>query len=112
MADIFNTEVVTLKVSEGAAYGAALQAFWCWRRQQGENVSIEEITNQFVELNRHETAQPNARNAALYQELQALQIRCRRPASTLCETSAVVPLNVPRAGREKSKQRADRPVNR
>jgi xylulokinase len=73
MADIFNTEVVTLKVSEGAAYGAALQALWCWRRQRGENVSIEEITNRFVELNRNETAQPNARNVALYQELQALQ---------------------------------------
>ena len=73
MADIFNTEVVTLKVSEGAAYGAALQAFWCWRRQRGENVSIEEITNRFVELNRNETAQPNARNVALYQELQVLQ---------------------------------------
>jgi sugar (pentulose or hexulose) kinase len=73
MADIFNTEVVTLKVSEGAAYGAALQAFWCWRRQQGENVSIEEITNEFVELNRNETAQPNARTAALYHEMQALQ---------------------------------------
>jgi len=73
MADIFNTEVVTLKVSEGAAYGAALQALWCWRRQRGENVSIEEITNRFVELNRNETAQPNARNVALYQELQVLQ---------------------------------------
>jgi sugar (pentulose or hexulose) kinase len=32
MADVFNAEVVTLKVSEGAAYGAALQALWCWRR--------------------------------------------------------------------------------
>ena len=73
MADIFNTEVVTLKVSEGAAYGAALQALWCWRRQRGENVSMEEITNRFVELNRNETAQPNARNVALYQELQVLQ---------------------------------------
>jgi xylulokinase len=73
MADVFNAEVVTLKVSEGAAYGAALQALWCWRRQQGENVSIEEITNRFVELNRNETTQPSARNAALYQELQALQ---------------------------------------
>ena len=31
MADVFNAEVVTLKVSEGAAYGAALQAMWCWR---------------------------------------------------------------------------------
>src|SRR2546422_4189741 len=35
IADIFNSEVVTLKVSEGAAYGAALQALWCWRLQRG-----------------------------------------------------------------------------
>src|SRR6476659_5874183 len=63
MADIFNTEVVTLKVSEGAAYGAALQALWCWRLQQGENVTIEEITDQFVELNMAERAEPDPANA-------------------------------------------------
>src|SRR5205807_7197176 len=48
MADVFNTEVVTVKVSEAAAYGAALQALWCWRSQY-EKVSITEITDQFVE---------------------------------------------------------------
>src|SRR6185436_7354513 len=58
MADIFNAEVVTLAVSEGAAYGAALQALWCWRRQQAEKVNIGEITDEFVELNRAETAAP------------------------------------------------------
>src|SRR5467141_2689972 len=73
MADIFDTEVVTLKVSEGAAYGAALQALWCWRSQQGEMVSISEITDQFVEVNTSEAAQPDAKNVATYQELQALQ---------------------------------------
>ncbi len=73
MADIFNAEVVTLKVSEGAAYGAALQALWCWRLQQGEKISINEITDQFVELNRAETAEPNPANVAVYQELQSLQ---------------------------------------
>ena len=73
MADIFNTEVVTLKVSEGAAYGAALQALWCWRQQQGEKISISEITDRFVTLNRAETAQPKAANVAVYKELQHLQ---------------------------------------
>ena len=58
MADVFDAEVVTLKVSEGAAYGAALQALWCWRLQQGEKVSIEEITDQFVELEAGETVRP------------------------------------------------------
>ena len=73
MADVFEAEVVTLKVSEGAAYGAALQALWCWRRQQGDSVSISDITDQFVELNPPETAEPQPENVPVYRELQALQ---------------------------------------
>jgi xylulokinase len=73
MADIFDAEVVTLKVSEGAAYGAALQALWCWRLQQGEKISIAEITDEFVELNKSETATPNKKNVEVYRELQSLQ---------------------------------------
>jgi sugar (pentulose or hexulose) kinase len=73
MADIFNAEVVTLKVGEGAAYGAALQALWSWRLQQGEKIGIHEITSQFVTLNKAETTEPNAKNVQVYQELQALQ---------------------------------------
>jgi len=73
MADIFNAEVVTLKVGEGAAYGAALQAFWCWRAQKGEKISISDITDQFVEINSTETMQPDPKNVQTYQELQSLQ---------------------------------------
>jgi xylulokinase len=73
MADVFNAEVVTLKVSEGAAYGAALQALWCWRQQQGEKVEIADITDEFVEINKSETATPNKKNVEVYRELQALQ---------------------------------------
>jgi xylulokinase len=73
MADIFNTEVVTLKVSEGAAYGAALQGLWCWRLQQGEKLSITDITDQFVELNPAETALPDPRTSQVYRDLQGVQ---------------------------------------
>src|SRR5262245_4210723 len=73
MADIFETEVVTLKVSEGAAYGAALQALWCWRKQQGEKSAVSDITDEFVELNNEETARPDKKNVEVYRELQALQ---------------------------------------
>jgi xylulokinase len=72
MADTFNAEVVTLKVGEGAAYGAALQALWCWRRQEGEAISITEITDQFVQLNRAETTEPKPQSVAVYRQLQAL----------------------------------------
>ena len=73
MADVFNAEVVTLKVSEGAAYGAALQALWCWRLQQGEKVSISDLTDQFIKLNAGEKAEPDQKNAAVYRELQGVQ---------------------------------------
>jgi len=73
MADIFNTEVVTLKVSEGAAYGAALQALWCWKLQRGDKVKIEDITDKFVTINHAETTTPNHKAVAKYRELQKLQ---------------------------------------
>jgi sugar (pentulose or hexulose) kinase len=73
MADVFNAEVVTLKVVEGAAYGAALQALWCWRLQNGERVSISDITDEFVQINTAETAEPGKQNVAIYRELQAIQ---------------------------------------
>lgn len=73
MADIFNAEVVTLKVGEGAAYGAALQALWCWRLQKGERVDIGDLTDQFVTLNTAQTATPQKDAVATYQALQGLQ---------------------------------------
>ena len=73
MADIFNTEVVTLKVAEGAAYGAAIQALWCWRNQEGESVKLNDLTDAMVTLNSAETVLPNPTIARRYQELQAMQ---------------------------------------
>jgi len=73
MADIFNTEIVSLVVDEGAAYGAALQALWCWKLQSGERIRIEEITDSFVKLDPKQTAGPTAANVRLYSELQSLQ---------------------------------------
>src|SRR5580700_82975 len=43
---------------DGAAYGAALQALWCWRLQRGERTKIGDITTQFVHLNKPEAAHP------------------------------------------------------
>jgi sugar (pentulose or hexulose) kinase len=73
MADVFNAQVVTLAVGEGAAYGAALQALWCWRLEQGEKVNICDISDEFVGLNKAGTAEPNGRSVEVYRELQGLQ---------------------------------------
>ena len=72
MADVFDAEVVTLKVAEGAAFGAALQALWGWRREAGDAVSIESITDTMVRLNTAETTEPG-KAVAIYRELQSLQ---------------------------------------
>jgi xylulokinase len=73
MADVFNAEVVTLKVSEGAAFGAALQSLWCWRRTTGEKVELNDITDALVSLNSKETVQPDSSRVARYRELQDIQ---------------------------------------
>lgn len=73
MADVFDTEVVTVKVSEGAAYGAALQAFWCWRLKKGDRVKISDITGEFVRVNKNETARPEREAVAVYRALQTMQ---------------------------------------
>lgn len=73
MADVFNAEVVTLQVGEGAAYGAALQALWCWRRGQGDELGIDELTDRFVKLNGRQRAVPNPEAVDRYQEMQTIQ---------------------------------------
>jgi D-xylulose kinase len=73
MADVFGVEVVTLKVAEGAAYGAALQALWSWRKSKDEDISISEITDRFVAVNRAETTEPDSKATALYSQVQELQ---------------------------------------
>jgi len=74
-ADVFNAEIVTLKEEEGAAYGAALQAMWTYRLQQGERVTMSEITEDLVELDESSRLKPIKRNAEIYERLQSTQDR-------------------------------------
>ena len=71
-ADVFNADVVTLKIEEGAAYGAALQALWTYRSSMGERAEISEITDRFVELDEANRIEPDLGNVEIYEELQAL----------------------------------------
>jgi xylulokinase len=71
-ADIFNTEVVCIRVDEGAAYGAALQAMWCYLNHIGSKVSIGEICDRFVQLDENTRTSPKPSNVEVYRELQVL----------------------------------------
>ena len=77
MADVFNAQVVTLKVGEGAAYGAALQALWSLRNNQGDRVGIEEITNRFVRLNKRETTEPNPKTFLFTKMYKIYRVSCQ-----------------------------------
>ncbi len=77
-ADVFNAEVVTLKEEEGAAYGAALQAMWAHRLQLGERVTMNEITDDLVELDESSRLKPIRRNVEIYDRLQSTQDRLSR----------------------------------
>ena len=72
-ADVFNAEVACIGVEEGAAYGAALQSMWTYRRAGGERTSISDITDAFVKLDEGSRVRPNPENTELYSRLQRLQ---------------------------------------
>ena len=72
-ADMFNAEVVCLRIDEGAAYGAALQALWTYRNWVGEKTSIQEITECYVEVDEKTQASPKPSNVRVYKELQGIQ---------------------------------------
>ncbi len=69
VADVFGTPVVTLRETEAAAYGAALQAVWNWRVANGERTGIGEIAAKWVAKGKL-AARPDPRNAGLYAGLQ------------------------------------------
>lgn len=73
-ADVFGVETVCLRVDEGAAYGAALQALWT----QGSSGSISEITDAFVKLDEATRAKPDKGNSETYRRLQRMQDRLSR----------------------------------
>ncbi|MBL7169165.1 xylulokinase, partial [Candidatus Bathyarchaeota archaeon] len=72
-ADIFNADVVTLRIEEGAAYGAALQALWTYRSSMGEKAEVSEITDRFVGVDEDNRVKPNPANVEIYEEIQTLQ---------------------------------------
>ncbi|MDD8030609.1 MAG: xylulokinase [Acidobacteriota bacterium] len=70
VADIFVSPVVTVKEPESAAYGAALQAIWCYLKEKRARIGLDELTKKLVKKEAP-TIIPNYKNSDLYQELQS-----------------------------------------
>jgi xylulokinase len=74
-ADVFGTDIVTLREEEGAAYGAALQALWTYKLQLGERVAMREITDSLVEVDERSRVKPVNNSVDTYRRLQSRQDR-------------------------------------
>ena len=72
-ADIFNSEVVGFKESEGAALGAAIQALWCHGLQSGSGEGISAITDRLVSVDESTRVQPSVLSVEKYREIQRHQ---------------------------------------
>ena len=70
VADVFGTPVVTLRETEAAAYGAALQSVWNWRLAKGEKTDSAAIAAGWVAKDKL-AAEPDPKNAVLYADLQS-----------------------------------------
>ncbi|HEY2933088.1 MAG TPA: xylulokinase [Acidobacteriota bacterium] len=75
VADIFQTPVSCLAADEGAAFGAALQAFWMWTCQQGDSTAMGQITEKYVALSRDACAAPDPGVKDCYSELYQLYVK-------------------------------------
>jgi sugar (pentulose or hexulose) kinase len=67
LADVFDVPVVCLKIEEGAALGAALQAMWA-----AEGGEVADLADRFLQPDESTRAIPDAARTALYRESQAL----------------------------------------
>ncbi|PMR67189.1 xylulokinase [Halomonas heilongjiangensis] len=69
VADITGTQVICPEITDAAALGAALQAAWCHRREQG--VTLEQLCARLVHLDERSLADPEPASVAAYQGVYA-----------------------------------------
>ena len=68
VADVFDLPVEMPAETEGAAFGAALQALWAWRHHAGDTAGIEGIAGEHVALDEARAARPDAGHVQSYRE--------------------------------------------
>ncbi len=82
VADVFGYPVVTLKVSEGAALGAAIQAAWTYCQVKGKPISLDKLVRDAVKIDKKTRAEPDKEDHALYAELRGRQTDLTRKLAT------------------------------
>ena len=68
-ADVLGFPTVALRVAEGAALGAALQALWTFAQVKGNPVSLEKLVDDVVVVDKESQIEPDRDAHSLYREL-------------------------------------------
>lgn len=70
LADVFNAEVVCVANEEGAAFGAAVQAVWAYRKRAGKPENIERLCDRYIAVDQTTRAKPNPAHVQMYERMQ------------------------------------------
>ncbi len=65
IADLMDKPVVCPTIGEAGALGAAIQALWC---EQSHHVSLAELCERYVKLDKTSTVLPNSESVSAYQQ--------------------------------------------
>jgi xylulokinase len=69
VADALGFPTVTLKVTESAAFGAAIQAAWTYCQVKGKPLSIEKLVDDLVVVDKEARLEPSKESHELYRQL-------------------------------------------
>ncbi|MGH8162994.1 MAG: hypothetical protein ACREP1_01520, partial [Rhodanobacteraceae bacterium] len=73
---------VALKVTEGAALGAAIQAAWTYCQVKGKPLSLEKLVDDLVVLDKKARTEPRKETQPLYREMLLRQIDLTKKLKT------------------------------
>jgi xylulokinase len=68
VADVSGFPAVALRVTEGAALGAAIHAAWTYCEVKGKPVSLEDLIDDVVVLDKKTRVEPRKENVTFYRE--------------------------------------------
>jgi xylulokinase len=69
VADVLNVEVTVAVHDEAAAFGAALQAYWCYRHGQGSTQAISDLVDDHTENSKQAAIRPRTEAVTMYNEV-------------------------------------------
>ncbi len=80
--DVLGFPTVALKVSEGAALGAAIQAAWTYCQVKGKPLTLEKLVDDLVVVDKKSRIEPNKEARTFYRELLLRQIDLTKKLKT------------------------------